>query len=360
MSARLRRLVGRGVQYYRSHGLLATIHKVAGFPGYGVWRRIYAAPAPAQRRAMRACGQRLSRQPVISVVMPVYQTPERFLRCAIQSVREQIYPNWQLCIVDDASPDAAIGRLLAEAAAADSRIRLGRLDRNGGIAAASNAALAMAGGDYVAFLDHDDALAPDALLAVAMEINAHPDAKLIYSDEDKLDPAGRHRDPYFKPDWNADLLLGQNYLNHLLVVRRSRLDEVGGFRLDFEGSQDHDLVLRLAEGIEPAHIRHIPRVLYHWRMVPTSFSTARLSSATAAAGRAVAEHLARQGIVAEVEPDPATGRYLRVRRPLPEPPPRVTLVVPTHDKVCSVAPMHRRAAGWDRLSRPGDHRGRPR
>lgn len=282
------------------------------------------------RERVRRLGPRQS--PLISILLPVYQTPERWLRRCIESVIAQVYPNWQLCIADDASPDRRVMRILAEYAAEDDRIRVVGRRRNGHISAASNSALALAEGEYIALLDHDDELRPHALLEMAEAIAARPDVELLYSDEDKIDAVGRRFDPYFKPDWNPDLLLSQNYICHLTVIRSDLVRSVGGFQEGFEGSQDHDLILRCAERLDAARIRHIPKILYHWRAIPGSTALNREAKdyASSAGVRAVAAHLQRCHPGADAEPL-SHGHY-RVRWPLPDPQPTVSLIVPTHDR----------------------------
>jgi glycosyltransferase involved in cell wall biosynthesis len=189
-------------------------------------------------------------------------------------VRAQIYENWELCIADDASTNASIAPALKQYAAADSRIKLTFRARNGHIAACSNSALELTTGEWVALLDQDDFLAEHALAIVAATIINYPEAGLIYSDEDKVDGSGTRCRPFFKPDWNPELLLGQNYISHLGIYRRSLLSEIGGFREGYEGAQDYDLALRCAERLRPDQIRHIPRVLYHWRMAEGSVAAA--------------------------------------------------------------------------------------
>src|SRR4029079_15270663 len=179
------------------------------------------------------------------------------LSSAIDSVRSQIYERWELCIADDASTDASRARLLEQCATADSRIKITFRERNGHIAACSNSALELATGEWVALLDQDDLLSEHALAVVAATIEEHPKAGLIYSDEDKIDQSGARCCPFFKPDWNPELLLGQNYINHLATYRYTLLRDVGGFREGYEGSQDHDLAIRCTEKLQPAQIRHI-------------------------------------------------------------------------------------------------------
>lgn len=271
--------------------------------------------------------------PLISILLPAYQTPEPWLRRCIESVLAQAYSHWQLCIVDDASPDPRVMEVIREYADADPRILVERRPVNGHISEASNTALAMACGSHVALLDHDDELRPHALLEVAEVLTSDPDVGLVYSDEDKIDANGRRFDPYFKPDWDPDLLRSQNYLCHLSVLRTSLAREVGGFRLGFEGSQDHDLLLRCSERLAPSQIRHIPRILYHWRAIPGSTALARDAKDYAAeAGlRAVAAQLDRLGTGARAEA--LSHGHIRVVWPLPRPAPKISLIVPTRDQV---------------------------
>ncbi|MBP2294389.1 glycosyltransferase [Azospirillum rugosum] len=324
------------------HGWQATKQQVAQdlLPGdraadYETWVRLYDTLDPEELAAIRADAARLARRPLISVVMPVYNTPEAYLREALDSVLAQLYPDWELCIADDASTAPHIAPLLAEYQARDRRIKVVRRAANGHISAASNSALELATGEFVALMDHDDRLTPHALYMVAVELNRHPDADILYSDEDKIDARGRRHDPHFKSDFNLDLLHGQNMVNHLGVFRRSLIERIGGFREGFEGSQDYDLTLRAVEATTPARIRHIPAILYHWRVFAESaaFSTVDLPRATAAAHRALTEHFQRRGVQASVETSPSTHRFTRIRYALPDPLPRVSLIVPTRDKV---------------------------
>ena len=289
----------------------------------------------ADRAAIAAHVGRMTDPPTISLVMPVYATEPRFLREAIGSVKAQLYPHWELCIADDASPGEETWALLEAEAAGEPRIKLTRRPVNGHISAASNSALALARGAFVAPMDHDDLLAPNALYEIAAELEAHPDTDLLYSDEDKIDAEGRRGEPHFKTGWNPELLLGQNMVKHLCVVRRPLVEQVGGFREGFEGSQDYDLALRLAEVIPPGRIRHVPAILYHWRQGAGagSFSETELERCADAARRAVAEHLARTGAAgAVVEPLPKAPAYLEVKRPAATPAPLVSVIVPTRDR----------------------------
>jgi len=233
----------------------------------------------------------------ISVVMPVRDTPGPVLRAAIASVLAQTHQAWELCVADDASADPQVRRILAEALTSDRRIMLVRLERNAGIAAASNAALSMASCAFVAFMDHDDTLAPHALARVAAELAA-ADVDMVFSDEDQIDPDGRLVRPYFKPGWNPDLLLGQNCVCHLACYRRSLVMELGGLREGLDGSQDYDLALRVATLTPARRIRHVADVLYHWRQSATSYSAGRAPLCQDSARQALAECLHGQASVA--------------------------------------------------------------
>jgi GT2 family glycosyltransferase len=270
--------------------------------------------------------------PLISVVLPVYNTPLVFLRRCIDSVRGQTYQNWELCIADDASPDARTVECLMAYARDDARIKVVVRESNGHISEATNSALALATGSHVAFLDHDDELSADALHQVVLALAEHPQARLLYSDEDKIDAAGRRFEPHFKPGWNPELLRSQNYICHLMVAEASLLAQVGLLRAGFEGSQDHDLVLRCTEVLLPEQICHIPRVLYHWRAIEgsTALGGDQKSYASEAGRRAVSEHLQR--IRREGAVDIVTPGCYRTLLALPESSPKVSVIIPTKDR----------------------------
>jgi GT2 family glycosyltransferase len=262
--------------------------------------------------------------PLISVLLPVYNPSPPMLEAAIGSVLAQSFADWELCIVDDASPASGVTAWLAARASQDRRIRVCRLARNGGIAGATNAALGMATGAFVALLDHDDVLAPHALACVAQEIALYPDVDLIFSDEDQL-VDGRRCVPYFKPGWNPDLLLGQNLISHLGVYRKTMIERIGGMREGFDGSQDYDLALRSAFGAPQRVVRHVPQVLYHWRQHRRSFSAQRLATCQASARAALADCL---GDRADIAPHPELPLWNLVSFHVPQPAPRVSLIVP--------------------------------
>lgn len=277
-------------------------------------------------------------KPVISVLLPVYNTSPALLAECISSVKQQLYPHWQLCVTDDASTCPDTRQALQRLCAGDERIQLVQRAVNGHISAASNTALTLATGDYVALLDHDDLLAPDALLQVAAAINRQPNALLLYSDEDKINEQGKRYDPHFKPDWNPDLLLGQNYISHLGVYQRRRMLEIGGFREGLEGSQDHDFLLRFTKELNTSQIVHIPKVLYHWRAMAgsTALASNEKSYAHHAGLQAVQQHVAATVPGAQI--NTTAGHYYRVCWPLPSPAPLVSLLVPTRDGVDILAP----------------------
>jgi GT2 family glycosyltransferase len=277
----------------------------------------------------------MRRHPVISVILPVYNPDLRILEAAINSIEGQIYEHWQLCMADDASTDPKVRPLLEEIAARDPRIKLIFREQNGHISACSNSALGLATGQWCALLDQDDLFADHALAMVALEIEDHPDAGLIYSDEDKIDSAGLRSNPFFKPDWNPELFLGQNFINHLGVYRTGLLRSIGGFREGFEGSQDYDLALRCVERLKPAQVRHIPRILYHWRAVAGSLAAVADAKpyAKEAARRAIADHLLRRGVAGRVEACPENVESHRVIYELPDPAPLVSIIIPMRDRL---------------------------
>jgi GT2 family glycosyltransferase len=278
--------------------------------------------------------KKLYHRPLLTIIMPCYETPPHFLREAIASIQAQHYHHWELCLVDDASPSNRILQIVSEFANDDSRIRAQRQEKNGHISAASNTALEMARGEWVVLMDHDDLLSMTALLELAIEINKHPDVQIIYSDEDHIDANKNRSHPYFKPDFDPDLLLGLNMVNHLVAYRRDLVVAIGGFREGFEGSQDHDLALRASAACGPQSVRHIPSILYHWRQQTkhASFSERSLEKCLLAARRAVTDHLNGKGINASVSPAPLADTHNRIQFPVPTPAPKVSIVIPTRDR----------------------------
>lgn len=271
--------------------------------------------------------------PRFGVVVPVFNPNLEWLAEAIASVRQQWYPHWRLYLVDDCSTRqrAELTALLERLSAEEPRVRVVWRERNGHISLATNDGLALSDDDWVTFLDQDDLLAPHALWCVAAAVRQHPEARLVYSDEDKIDGDGLRREPHFKPDWNPDLLLSYNYLCHLVAYRREDVVAVGGLRPGFEGAQDYDLALRVLERCAPDQIVHVPRVLYHWRVHEgsTAHDVGVKPYAMEAGRRALLEAMQRRNVPATVTVD--DNLVYRVRYRIEGPQPHVTLVVPTRN-----------------------------
>ncbi len=287
-----------------------------------VWRRARRKPGYGALLAEGRFLPGIETQPgdrLFTVAMPVWRVAEEHLRAAIASVLAQSYRNWELILLDDASPDPHVRRVLAEVGRSDPRVRTDATSSNLGIAAASNRILERARGEYVAFLDHDDVLHPRALELAARFLSASPGTDWLFTDHDKIDEYGRHHEPCLKPGWSRHLLLSFNYVGHLRVVRRAMLERVGGHRAGFDGAQDYDLALRvLAAG---GRFAHLPGVLYHWRTVRASMATAAAAKPAAheRAVRALLEHAA--GFPSGDAPSarvllPAAS-FFEVRRPCP-------------------------------------------
>lgn len=258
----------------------------------------------AKREAALQEVEALEARPKISLAMPTYKSDLRYLRQAIDSVREQLYPEWELCIVDDGSGQPELNAAIQRCADADPRIRFEPAAENRGISAATNAAVAMCGGEFVGFLDHDDTLTPDALLRVAQALAADPELDVVYSDSDKLTLHGVRADPFLKPDWSPVYALGAMYIGHLLVVRRSLAEAAGGFDSAFDTIQDFEFFLRVSERTDRIH--HIPQTLYHWRAIPGSIAagTDQKSGVEVLQPQAVSDHLERLGVEAKAVPHP--------------------------------------------------------
>jgi GT2 family glycosyltransferase len=282
---------------------------------YHRWIQDFERREPAQI-ALRL--QTFLRQPRISIIVPVYRTRPNILEKTIVSVLNQSYSDWELCIADDCSQSPDVDAILDRYSAADTRVKVVRLAENGGISAASNAALALATGEFTGLLDHDDELAQDALLHVVDALNREPDTDMIYSDEDHIDDEGLRSDPFFKPDWSPDLILGENYVCHFLVLRTAMCRELGGFRSETDLSQDMDIVLRAS--LKTQRILHIPRILYHWRTnvyTGDRASDAHRQRALETSRRVVEDYLKASGTQATVEPGEVPSRW-RVRYPIPK------------------------------------------
>lgn len=268
--------------------------------------------------------------PRFSVVTPVFETPGAILRDTLRSVQRQSFGDWEMCVVDDASRDPGVRPLLESAAARDQRIKLQFRPANGGIVASSNDALAMAEGEFIVLLDHDDKLHPDALRLVDRAIGDDLAVDYVYTDEDKIDEKGRHLSPFLKPDWSPERMRTQMYTCHLSVLRRSLVEEVGGFDPDFEGAQDWDLVLKITERARA--VLHVPRVLYHWRGLETSTAGGGENAkpwAFEAGTRAVQAHCDRTGVQAQVVRDLEDSGVYHLEPELREHP-AVSIVIPSN------------------------------
>ncbi|HTY91172.1 MAG TPA: glycosyltransferase [Methanocella sp.] len=296
---------------------------------YDIWI-LKNEPVASELERHRDVSKSFNYRPKVSVVTPVYNPEVAWIKAAVESVLAQTYDNWELCLAD-ASTKGDVKECLRSYASEDSRIKVRFLENNLGIAANSNEALSLATGEYVALLDHDDELSPDALYEIVKLLQDHPDADMIYSDEDKIDIGGNRSSPFFKPDWSQDTFLSYMYTCHVGVYRKKLVDEIGGFREGFEGSQDYDLTLRIIE--KAGKICHVPKVLYHWRTTPGSTATDldKKGYAHTAGEKAITDYLRRNGIDAVVEEGAWPTSY-RVKRKILYSP-LVSVIIPTRDNV---------------------------
>ena len=299
---------------------------------YQTWIKRYETAQFDNPQKLLSQINRFTCRPLISIVLPTYNSDKIHLRACIDSVTTQIYDNWELCIADDASTDPEVKKILEKFTQNDRRIKLTFRKTNGHISEASNSALKLVAGEYVALLDHDDMLAPHALFEVVKEINNCPGVDILYSDEDKIDTKGNRFEPHFKPDWNPDLLLSQNYISHLGVYKTSLIKSINGFRKGFEGAQDYDLLLRCVAKTASEKIRHIPQVLYHWRATSdsTAFNSNTKPYTTAAGIRAVQDYLGRQNKTVHVKKG-LTENTFKVTYVPSKALPQVSLLIPTRN-----------------------------
>ena len=327
-------LLRRGVQVWRwlpnIRGPYIADQHVPLDDQYQLWLEAHTL-TPARVRQIQENASRLSYKPLVSIAMPVYNPELDWLRDAIESVRGQLYDNWELCIADDRSTGPGVRDLLKKYSRADQRIKVTYLESNQGIARASNAALALATGEFIGLLDHDDELRSEALFEVVKLLNEQRDLDYIYSDEDKKEPSGRLVEPFFKPDWSPDLHMSINYVTHFSVFRKKLIDKVGGFRSGYDGSQDYDLVLRVTELTDK--VAHIAKPLYTWRKSPgsTAASLTAKRFAHRAATKALRDAIARRGLKGKVEGGLWKGSY-RVKYRIAGNP-KVTIIIPTRDRV---------------------------
>ena len=295
---------------------------------YGPW---YAAYVPDQTVLDKQRKKKFAYAPLISVVVPAYRTPELFLRQMIDSLEAQTYEDWELCIANGSPEDQSMRKVLEEYSSRDRRVRWQELTENKGIAENTNAAFAMAKGEFVGLLDHDDLLAPNALYEVVNALNQHEHGDAVYTDEDKVTAElDEHFQPHLKPDFNIDLLRSNNYICHFFVVRRQLVEEVGGFRREFDGAQDYDFIFRCVE--KAREVVHVPEILYHWRThkASTADNPASKMYAFEAGKRAIEAHLERTGVKGTVSHTPDLGFY-RVKYPV-QGHPLVSIIIPNKDE----------------------------
>ena len=265
------------------------------------------------------------------MVVPAYHTPQLFLRQMMDSLIAQTYGNWELCIANGSPDDMEMGKVLEEYSQKDSRILFKNLEKNEGIAQNTNEAFAMASGEFIGLLDHDDLLAPNALYEIVNALNNHENADVVYTDEDKVTAElDEHFQPHLKPDFNIDLLRSNNYICHFFVARRSLVETVGGFRTEFDGAQDYDFIFRCVE--QARQVVHVPEILYHWRThkASTADNPASKMYAFEAGKRAIEAHLARMGVKGTVSHTPDLGFY-RVQYPV-QGHPLVSIIIPNKDE----------------------------
>lgn len=340
----------KAIDVWRKHGVAGLIGRVRWLAGagnfefvgketrevldrhdYSTWVKYYDTLDDNGRWKISEEIRKWNNQPLISIIMPVYNPPLDLLREAVDSVKSQLYKNWELCIADDASSDPEVIAYLKALIKKDRRCKVVFRKENGHISNASNSALALATGSYVALMDNDDLLPENALYWVVRAIHDNPDAGLIYSDEDKIDTTGKRSSPYFKSSWNEFLFRSQNMVCHLGVYKLELVKEVGGFRTGFEGAQDYDLALRCAERLQREQIVHIPRVLYHWRIHAgsTAMGGEEKPYAALAGVKAIDEHLQRKGDIGTTELLPMGMYRVHYSRPATEP--LVSLIIPTRN-----------------------------
>lgn len=330
--------IKKGIRYFKHYGPKAFFNRLRDkmepedVP-YGPWFEKYKAGDEELAKQAKQAG-RLAYRPLVSLVVPCYKTPEKYLTQMLDSVRAQSYGNWQLCLAD-ATPAEDVAQMVEKYCSLyqETRICYHHLQENRGIAGNTNAGMELAEGEWIGLLDHDDLLAPEALYEMVLYMNRVPEAELIYSDEDQVEETKRglqHKEPHFKPDFSPDLLRSNNYITHFLCVKRSLVQQTGGMREEFDGAQDYDFILRCVELAKK--VGHVPKILYHWRVHSNSTSDNPLSKTYAyeAGQRALQEHLARMGQQGEVSQLIHFGFY-RVKYPVAGNP-LVSILIPNKDQ----------------------------
>ncbi len=339
LAKKVEKYVEKGIRYWKSQGVAALAEKVVtkgknvrqGPPSYQKWIRHHL---PDRNELEKQKKTSFGYRPKISFVVPLYKTPEKYLRRLTESFQEQTYSNWELCFSDGSGAQSPLTELLKELTAKDNRIKYVSHEEPLQISENTNSAIEIATGDFIAFADHDDELTPNALFECVKAINEKPQTLVIYTDEDKMSMDGhKFFQPHFKPDYNPDLLCTVNYICHLFVVSRKVIEKVGGLRSEFDGAQDYDFVLRCVEAVKDEEICHIPKILYHWRCHEDSTAENPESKLYAfeAGRRAVQAHYERTGIHAEV----FEGEYLGLYRTkfIRDHDPLISIIIPNKDHI---------------------------
>ena len=326
----------KGIRYWKTQGSAALVGKVAAKVRTASTREIpyqkwIVRHLPGPKELERQRREKFDFQPKISIVIPLYKTQEKYLRQLVETIKEQTYPNWELCLSDGSGANSPIAGLLESLAASDERIKVVSHEESLQISENTNAAIEIATGDYIAFADHDDELTPNALFECVKALNKNRDVKVLYSDEDKMSMDGhKFFQPHFKPDYNPDLLCTVNYICHLFVVDRKVIEQVGTLRKEFDGAQDYDFIFRCVE--KAREVVHVPEILYHWRThkASTADNPASKMYAFEAGKRAIEAHLERTGVKGTVSHTPDLGFY-RVKYPV-QGHPLVSIIIPNKDE----------------------------
>ena len=339
LAKKVDRYAKKGLHYWKTQGGTALAGKIVSKIKTASTREIpyqkwIVRHLPGKAELEKQRRTKLSYSPKISIVVPLYKTPEKYLRRLTESVQQQTYPNWELCLSDGSGTDSPLTGILKELCAKDARIKVITHDRTLQISENTNSAIEAASGDFIAFADHDDELTPHALFECVKALNDHPGTLVVYSDEDKMSMDGhKFFQPHFKPDYNPDLLCTVNYICHLFVVSRSVIEKVGMLRKEFDGAQDYDFIFRCVEAVKDEEIYHVPKILYHWRCHENSTAENPESKTYAfdAGRRAVQEHYNRVGVHAKVSDGEFPGLYrtefIRDHDPL------ISIIIPNKDHI---------------------------
>ena len=339
LQKKVQKYAEKGLRYWRNQGSRALVDKMISKVKTASTREIpyqkwIIRHLPGNKELEKQRREKFDYQPKISIVVPLYKTPEKYLLQLVESVKAQTYPNWELCLSDGSGENSPLTSFLKSLEAGDERIKVAYNEQALQISENTNAGIEIATGAYIAFADHDDELTPHALFECVKALNKDRKIRLIYSDEDKMSMDGhKFFQPHFKPDYNPDLLCTVNYICHLFVVQREILDQVGTFRKEFDGAQDYDFIFRCVEAVDPSEIYHVTKILYHWRCHEDSTAENPESKTYAfeAGKRAIEEHYHRTGIKAEVYQGEFLGlyrtRFLRDYDPL------ISIIIPNKDHI---------------------------